>query len=124
MELYRKCPPRRVKNAHMTELEKFKCLLSVTTITPIMKLETQKMDATRILLVIDDGVYVCICKVYSYVLKEYKSHAFIYDSHFSQLERSECCGAIIDNRSYAPIYVLYERDRKTQSTLNNMFRFF
>ena len=25
---------------------------------------------------------------------------------FSQLDKSECCGAIIDNRSYAPIFVM------------------
>ena len=77
-----------------------------------------------ILLVIDDGVQVCICKVYYSVFKEYTQHAFFYDSHFSQLEKSECCGAIVDNISYAPICVLDEKDRKRKTALKNMLRKF
>ena len=42
------------------------------TIVPILNIEREKMGAMVILLIIDDGVYVCICTVYSYVLK--KSH--------------------------------------------------
>ena len=59
-----------------------------------------------ILQVINDGVYVCICRVYSDVFKKYTSHAFFYDSYFSQLEKSGCCGEIIYNISYAPIFIL------------------
>ena len=55
---------------------------------------------------IDDGVYVCNCTVDSYVLKHHTKHAFVYDSHFSTTEKSLCRGAIIDNRTYSPIYVL------------------
>ena len=77
-----------------------------------------------ILLFIDGGVYVCICNVYSYVIKEYTQHAFVYDSHFSTLDNIECCGEIIDNRSYAPICLLERKDRKRKSVLNNMLRKF
>ena len=73
-----------------------------------------------ILMVIDDGVYLCICKVYSSVFKEYTQHAFIYDIHFLQWYNSVWCGAIIDNRSYATISVLEEKDRKSKTALNNM----
>ena len=76
------------------------------TIKPIMKIERGKMGDMRTLLVIDGGVYVYICRVYSDVFKEYTSHAFVYDVNFSQLEKSGCCGAIIDNISHAPIFVL------------------
>ena len=57
----------------------------------------------RILQVINDGVYVCIYRVYSDVYKKYTSHAFFYDSNSAQLDKSTCCGTIIDNRYYAPI---------------------
>ena len=58
------------------------------TITPNMKLEREETVAIRVLLVIYDDVYVCIYKVYSSVLKEYTSHAFVYDGNFSLLEKS------------------------------------
>ena len=64
------------------------------------------MGPMMILLVIDDGVYVWICKFYSHAFKLYTWHAFAYDRQFLQLEKSECCGAIIDNISYALICVL------------------
>ena len=89
-------------------------------ITPIIKFDRGEMVDMRILLLIDYGVYVCICKVYSYVLKKVTQYAFVYDSHFSTKEKSECCGAIIDNRSYAIICVLEEKDRIIKATLKNM----
>ena len=78
------------------------------------------MGAMGILLIIDDGVYVCICTVYSYVFKKVSQHAFVYDSHFSTKYKSEWCGAIIENISYAPICVLEGKDRKSKGALNNM----
>ena len=58
LELCRKCPPRRVKDKHITELKSFECVSSVITITTIMKTERDKMGAMRILLVIDDDICV------------------------------------------------------------------
>ena len=69
-------------------------------------------------------VYVLICKVYSYDFKEYTSNSFVYDSRYSQLEKSECCGAIIDNISYASIFVLEVKDITRKTTLNNVLRKF
>ena len=43
---------------------------------------------------------------------------------FQTLDKSECCGAIIDNRSYATICVLEEKFRKIKSALKNMLRKF
>ena len=80
------------------------------------------MGAMVILLIIDDGVYVCICTFYYSVLKEVTQLVFIYDSNFSTKEKSECCGAIIDNRSYVPICVLEEKDRKSKGALKNILR--
>ena len=78
------------------------------------------MGAMGILQVIYYCVYVCICKVYSSVFKSYAPHAFVYDSHFSQLDQSGCCSSIIDDKSYAPICILKEKDRKRKTALNNM----
>ena len=47
---------------------------------------------------------------------------FFYDSHFSTKYKSECCGAIIDNRSYPPIFVLDKTDRRRNNTLKNMLK--
>ena len=97
----------------MAKCENCEYVLSVMTITPIIKLEREKTGAVRIILVIIDVVCVCICRVYLDAFKEYPSHEFIYDRHFSQLENSECCGAIIENKSYAPICVLEEKIEKS-----------
>ena len=49
-------------------------------------------------------------------------HAVVYGIHFSAKEKSEFCGAIIDNRSYATICVLEEKDRKSKGAQKNMLR--
>ena len=82
------------------------------TIAPLLNIEIDKMGTLVIFLKIDDGVYVCICTIYTELLKRFTQHKFVYDSHFSTKEKSECCGAIIDNRSYAPIFVLEEKTEK------------
>ena len=64
------------------------------------------MGSMGIMLVVDDGFYVCICNFYSSIFKIYTQHAFVYDSHFSQSDNSGYFGTIIYNISYAPICVL------------------
>ena len=78
------------------------------------------MGCLKILLRINDGVYVFICSVYSNILKEFTQHAFVYDSYFLTKLKSACHGTIIDNIRYAPIYVLEEKDKETKNTLKNM----
>ena len=82
------------------------------TIEPIFNIDREKKVTMGILLIIFEGVYVCICTVYSSVLKKVTQHALLYDSHFTSKEKRKCCGAIIDNMSYAPICVMEEKDRK------------
>ena len=84
------------------------------TIVSILHIEIKPMGPLVILLRIDDGVYVCICTVYSSVFKEFTQHAFVYESDFSKVENSECCGAIIDNILYAPICVPEGKDKKSK----------
>ena len=73
-----------------------------------------------VLQVINYGVYVCICRFHLDVFKKYTSHAFVYGSYFALLKKSECCGAIIDNKSYAPICVLEEKYKTRKTTLKNV----
>ena len=82
----------------------------------------RKTGCLKILLRINDGVYVCICSVYSNILKEFTQHTFVYESYFTTKVKSACHGAIIDNRRYAPIYVLEEKDRETKNKLKIVLR--
>ena len=82
----------------------------------------EKIGTMGILLVIYDSFYVCICTVYSSVLKIVTQHEFIYDGHFAAKDNSKWCGTIIDNRSYAPICVLEGKDIKIKAALKNMLR--
>ena len=93
-------------------------------ISPVLNIEREKMGCLKILLRINDGVYVCICSVYSKILKEFTQHAFVYDSYFLTEVKSAFHGAIIDNRRYAPICVIKEKDRETKNKLKNMLRNF
>ena len=90
----------------MKELEKWECVSSVMTIAPVLNIDREKMGAMGILLIIDDGVYVCIYTVSYYVFKEVTQHTLVYDSHFWTKEKSECFVALINNISYAPIRLL------------------
>ena len=105
------------------ELEKCECVSSVMTIASVLHIEREPMDPLFILLIIDDGVYVCIYSVYFNISKLWTKHAFLYDIYFTTTENSACQGAIIDNRRYAPIYVLKKKTKK-KSKLKIMLRNF
>ena len=80
----------------------------------MLHIDREKMGSFGILTRINDGVYVCICSVYSNILKEWTQHAFVYDSYFTTTGNNACQGAIIENRRYAPICVLEEKYRETR----------
>ena len=95
------------------ELDKCECVSSVIKIESVLDIDRDKMGTLGILIIINDGVYVCICSVYSNILKECTQHAFVYDSYFPTKVNSACQGSIIDNIRYAPICVQEEKDRTT-----------
>ena len=47
------------------ELDKCECVSSVIKIAPVFGIDNEKMGALGILIRNNDGVYVCICSVYS-----------------------------------------------------------
>ena len=53
----------------------------------------------------------------------YTTHICLWQS-FSTEYNSECCGTIIDNRSYAPVYGLEGKYRKNKYAMKNMLRRF
>ena len=97
------------------KLDKYECVSSVIKISPVFGIDNEKMGDLGILMIINDGVYVCICSVYSNILKLWTQHAFVHDSYFTTTVKSACQGAIIDNRRYSPIRVLEEKDIITKN---------
>ena len=73
---------------------------------------------------INDGVYVCMCSVYSTISKEHTEHAFVYDSYFTTTGNNGFQGAIIDNRRHATICVLEKKIEKNAFKLKIMLRNF
>ena len=70
------------------ELDKCECVSSIIKIAPVLGIERDKMGPLGILLRINDGVYVCICSVYSNILKQWTQHAFVHDSYFTTKVKS------------------------------------
>ena len=62
------------------ELDKYECVSSVIKIASVLVIERDKMSTLGILMRINDGVYVCICSVYSNIFKQWTQHAFFYDT--------------------------------------------
>ena len=53
-------------------------------------------------------------------LEKVTQHAVVNDSYFSTKEKSKCCGAIIDNISYALVCELEGKDIKIKGALKNI----
>ena len=49
MELYRQCPPRRVKISHISEIEYSACVRNVMNINPVLGIEEVKWNEASIL---------------------------------------------------------------------------
>ena len=94
------------------------------TIAPVLNIEREKIGPLRILMRIDDVVYVCNCTFYSYVLKNPTQRAFVYDIYFSKKDKSACRGEIIYNRTYTPLFLLEVKNREIKATLKNMLQNF
>ena len=90
------------------------------TTAPVLKIDWEKNGCYGDPPGNNYGVYVCICTVYSSIFKEVTKYTFVYDSHFTEKYKSEFCGAIINNRSYAPICLLEDKDRKIKGALKNV----
>ena len=123
-ELYRQCPPIRVKNSHISEIEAPACVINVMNITPVSGIDEVAWVAVSILRRVNDGVYICVCNVHNVKYNLCTTHAFVYDSHYNPLHKTECCGVLIDNRADAPIFFLEDIDRASKRYLDIALRQF
>ena len=117
-ELCRQCPPKRVKNSNIYEIENCACETKVMNITPVLGTEEVAWGTAIILRTVNDGVYICVCNVHNFKYDLWTKHAFFYDSHYKPLHQTECCGALIDNRADATICVLEYKDRARKKNMD------
>ena len=107
-----------MKNSHISEIENSACVRNVMNITPVLRIEEVAWSAVSILRRVNDGVYICVYNVHNVKYDLWTKHAFVYDSHYKPLHKTECCGVLIDNRADAPICVLEDTDRATKKDLH------
>ena len=63
LEFYRQCPPRRVKDTKMSEIENNSSVRYVMRVTPVSGIEREPWGAACILRKVNYGVYICTCYV-------------------------------------------------------------
>ena len=104
-ELYRQCPPRKVKDSNIPEIENTSCVRNVMDVTTVSGIERSPWGAASILRRVNDGVFICTYNVQSAEYDCWTNNSFVYDSHFKPLHQTKFCGFLIDNRAGAPIFV-------------------
>ena len=62
-ELYRQCPPRRVKDSNISEIENTSCVRNVMKATVVFGIERVAWVSASILRRVNDGVFICTCNV-------------------------------------------------------------
>ena len=64
-ELYRQCPPRRVKDSHISEIENTSCARNVMEVTVVYGIERVHWGPASILRRVNDGFFIYTCNVQS-----------------------------------------------------------
>ena len=113
-EFYRQCPPRKVKDTNISEVENTSCVRNFMKVTPVSGKKIEPWGAACILRRVNYGVLIFTCNFQSDEYNCCTKHAFVYDSHFKHLHQSGCCGVLIDNIADAPICVLEDKYRATK----------
>ena len=80
-ELYRQCPPRKVKDTNISEIENTSCVRNVMKVNPVFGIEIEPWGAACIMIIVYDGVFICTYNVKYFEYNCWKKHAFVYDSH-------------------------------------------
>ena len=94
----------------MSEIYNSLRVRTVMNMTQLLYIEREPWGACIILRIFIDGVYICSCSVSSEEYMCNTKHAFVYDSYLKPLHNPNCCGALIDNRTETPIFVLDDND--------------
>ena len=64
-ELYRQCPPRRVKDSNISEIKNTSCMINIMRVNPVYEIEQVAWGAASITRRVNDGVFICTCNVQS-----------------------------------------------------------
>ena len=91
-------------------------------VTAVLNIEIEPWISCSILRKVNYGVYICSCSVRS---EEYMCNtklAFVYDSHLKSFHEPKCYEGIIQNRLYAPIFVLEDNDRFKKLNLKHSLK--
>eukprot|EP01043_Picozoa_sp_COSAG02_P017300 COSAG02_NODE_782_length_17259_cov_36.492599_2_plen_1418_part_00 len=105
--LYAECPPRKTKDTSRGEIESAPCLSNIDF--EWLNLNHSAGGPTAALLQkTDEGVFFVMSSVEGI---EVTSHAFVYDSGYTDPKYPHAKGAIIDNRKNAPVRLLEPSDR-------------
>ena len=75
-EFYRQCPPRKVKDTNISEIEHTLCVRNFMEVNPVSGIEREPWGADCILRRVYDGVFICTCNVQSDEYNCWTKHAF------------------------------------------------
>ena len=64
-ELYRHSPPRKLKHTNISEIENTSCVRNVMKMTPVSVIETEPWGVAFIIIIVNDGVFICTCNIKS-----------------------------------------------------------
>ena len=60
-ELYRQCPPRKMKDKNISEIENNSCVRNVMNVTLVSIIPRELWGASCILIKVNDGVFIFTC---------------------------------------------------------------
>ena len=64
-ELYRQCPPRKVKYSNISEIENTSCVRNVMKVTQVYLIQIETWVAACIMIIVNDVMFICTCNVRS-----------------------------------------------------------
>ena len=120
-QLYKELPPQLTTDLDMFQLMTAPCVSKIMNIHRIHLDQKKGGTAYNLLQLIGQGVYICLCNVKDFVNGEFKteSHAFVYNSDYEHKDFQWCKGAIIDNRTKAPMRLIKPSDQKVSNLIIN-----
>ena len=62
-ELYKQCPPRKLKDTNISEIENTSCVRNFMKVTKVSRIEKEPWGAACILRIDNYGVLICTCNV-------------------------------------------------------------
>ena len=64
-ELYRQCPPIKLKDTNISQIENTSCVINFMKVTPVSLIEIETWGSACILIIFNNVVFICTCNVKS-----------------------------------------------------------